>query len=108
MYVSINLQLMFIITHQYQTVHSIYQFFFYQNFLVSNILFENKNESKTIRVTWYLGKMLFSHRHHTLLIMVCKVSGFSWFMATITVIIRFDNSVMTSWLVPLFSPETVE
>ena len=53
---------------------------FYQNFLVSfNILLENKNESKTITVTWYLCQILFSHRHHTRLIISCKVSGFSWF-----------------------------
>jgi hypothetical protein len=40
---------------------SLYLFYFYyfldQNFLLSfNILFENKNSSKTIRVTWYLYK----------------------------------------------------
>jgi hypothetical protein len=53
--------------------------FFNRNFLVSfNILFENKNESKTIRVTWYLYKMMFSHRHLTRLIMGGKVSGFVW------------------------------
>jgi hypothetical protein len=44
-----------------------FYFFFNQNFLLSfNILFENKNESKTIRVTWYLYKqweflLLFKH-----------------------------------------------
>jgi uncharacterized protein (DUF486 family) len=37
-----------------------------------------KLTAKTIRVTWYLYKMLFSHRHHTLLIMGCKVSSFPW------------------------------
>jgi len=44
---------------------------FYQNFLVSLIiLYESKseNDSKTIRVTRYLYKMLFPHKHHTLLI----------------------------------------
>ena len=44
-----------------------YFILFNQNFLLSlNILFENKNESKTIRVTWYLCKhweflLLFKH-----------------------------------------------
>jgi hypothetical protein len=32
-----------------------------------------------IRVTWFLYKMMFSHRHLTRLIMGCKVSGFVWF-----------------------------
>jgi hypothetical protein len=44
-----------------------------------NILFENKNYSKTIRVTWYLYKMMFSHWHLTRIIMGGKVSGFVWF-----------------------------
>jgi hypothetical protein len=38
------------------------------------MLLETKNELKTaIRVIWYLYKMSFSHRHHTLLIIGCKV-----------------------------------
>jgi hypothetical protein len=49
-----------------------YKSFFFASPL--NILFENKN--KTIRVTWYLYKMMFSHRNLTRLIMGGKVSGF--------------------------------
>jgi hypothetical protein len=61
-------------------VFILFYLFFGQNFLVSfNILFENKNESKTIRVTCYLYKMMFEHRHLTRLIMGGKVSGFVWF-----------------------------
>jgi hypothetical protein len=52
-----------------------------QNFLLSfNILFENKNESKTIRVTWYLYKqweflLLFKHSLNIAIIqlMVCSI-----------------------------------
>ena len=51
---------------------------FNRNFLVSySILFENKNESKTIRVTWYLYKMMFSQTPYTS--NNDKVSGFVWF-----------------------------
>ena len=79
-------------------------FFFNQNFLVSiNILFENKNWSKTIRVTWYLYKMMFSHRHLTRLIMSGKVSGFVRFHI-IFIEFRFfvlDNKILkinsTTW-----------
>jgi hypothetical protein len=48
-----------------------------------------------MRVTWYLYKMMFSHRHLTRLIMGGKVSGFVWFYI---IFIEFRSFILNNKL----------